>query len=276
MPLPIRARARRFEPDGFDRASACVLAVLLTSSAPAFAQQQTGEEPSSTSWALGIGAISRQQPYTGIDRDTLVLPVLQFENRYVDIAGPQIAVKLPGLDIGDSQRLDFRIVGRYDGSGYQAKDALILRGMSERKGGLLAGAEVEWNNDIVDVKAAWLTDASGNSKGQMFSLGLERTWQFGRHVMLSPRVEALWHDDKYVDYYFGVRDSEARLDRPAYTGKAGTSAELGVRGIYLFDQRHAVFVDVSASSLSKEAKDSPLVDRSTENRVLLGYSYRFR
>lgn len=276
MPLPIQIRARRFHHNGVYIIHVSALAAVLTLSAPVVAQGQTGEQPSSTTWSLGIGAISRQQPYAGIDRDNMVLPVIQFENRYINVSGPQIGIKLPSLPISESQQFNFSIVGKYDGSGYKAKDARILSGMSKRKGGFLAGAEMEWKNDLADVKAAWLADASGSSKGQLFSLGAEKTWQLGHQVMLSPRIEATWHDKKYVDYYFGVRDHESRQDRPAYAGKAGTSAELGVRGIYLFDQRHSVFLDVSVSSLAKGVKDSPLVDRSTENRVLLGYAYRFR
>lgn len=252
-----------------------VFAAMLICSVPAFAQGATDGEPSST-WALGVGVISKQQPYTDIDRDNQVFPLLQYENKYVQIFGPQIGFKLPGLDIGESQRLNFSIVGKYDGSGYEAKDARILRGMDERKGGIWVGAEVEWKNELADVKAAWLTDASSHSKGQKFSLGVEKTWHFGEHMMLTPRVEASWHDKKYIDYYYGVTDSEARADRLAYTGKAGTSAEVGVRGIYMFDQTHSLFMDVSVSSLPKEIKDSPLVDSSTENRILLGYIYRFR
>lgn len=276
MPAPTPVPAFRFQPDGVNLTPVSALAAALFFSAPAFAQGQPGEDSSSTRWSLGIGAISRQQAYAGIDRDNMVLPVLQFENRYVSLAGPQVGLKLPGLNIGDSQRLNFSLVARYDGSGYKAKDAPILNGMNERKAGFLAGAEVEWDNDVVEVKAAWLADVSGNSKGQMFSLGLEKTWRIGRHVMLSPRVKAIWHDKKYVDYYFGVREGEARQNRPAYAGKAGAQAELGLRGLYLFDQRQALFVDVAVSSLAKGVKDSPLVNRSTENRVLMGYTYRFR
>lgn len=276
MRPPTQVRALRFQPNGVTMARASVLAAVLTASAPAFAQGQTGEDAPSSTWALGIGAISSQKPYAGIGRDSMVLPVVQFENRYINISGPQIGIKLPSLDISDSQRLNFSIVGKYDGSGYKEKEAPILSGMSERKSSFLVGAEVEWNNDLVDVKAAWLADASGNSNGQLFTLGFERSWQFGQHFMLAPRVEATWHDKKYIDYYFGVRDSEARQNRPAYAGKAGASAELGLRGIYMFDRRHSLFLDLSVSSLAKGVKDSPLVDRSTENSVLLGYTYRFR
>lgn len=273
---PLLALAARPAENSANLARISAFAALLTCSATVFAQGPGEDGPQAMSWSLGIGAISMQKPYTGIDRDSMVLPVLQFESKYFTISGPQIGLKLPSLDISASRQLNFSIVARYDGSGYKSNDAAILSGMSERKSGFLAGAEVEWKNDVVDVKAAWLADASGNSKGQLFSLGFERTWHVGGHIMLMPRVEATWHDKKSVDYYFGVRDSEARLDRPAYAGKAGTSAEVGVRGIYMFDQQHSVFLDVAVSSLAKGVKDSPLVDRSTENRVLLGYTYRFR
>ena len=43
----------------------------------------------------------------------------------------------------------------------------------------------------------------------------------------------------------------------------------------MFDDHHSVFLDVKATRLADEIKDSPLVDRSTENSVLFGYLYRF-
>ncbi|HVK56597.1 MAG TPA: MipA/OmpV family protein [Burkholderiales bacterium] len=249
---------------------------LCASAVTAVAAEPTDVGPPSTSWSLGLGGMSRQKPYAGIDRENKAIPLLQLENKYVHIFGPVIELKLPSLDISDSQKLNFSIVGKYDGSGHEADDAPILDGMSKRKGGFWAGAKMEWSSDLVDVSAEWLADASGNSKGQRFNLGLERTWRFGRHMMLTPRVGASWQDKKYVDYYFGVRDDEARIDRPAYEGKSGVNAEVGARGIYMFDKRHSVLLDVEVSSLPKEIKDSPLVDRSTENRVFFGYLYRFR
>lgn len=240
------------------------------------AAEATDAGPPATSWSLGIGAMSKQKAYAGIDRETKALPLIKFENKYVRIFGPGVELKLPSLEIGNSRQLDFSVVGKYDGSGYEGGDARILDGMGERKGGVWAGAKMEWNGGLVDVSAEWLADASGNSKGQRFNLGLERTWRAGKHMMLTPRVGANWQDRKYVDYYFGVNNNEARIDRPAYAGKSGVNAEVGIRGIYMFDKQHSVLLDVEVSSLAKEIKDSPLVDRSTENRVFLGYIYRFR
>jgi outer membrane protein len=233
------------------------------------------DQPQGSAWGLGVGAVSSQQPYKGIDRDSEVLPLIYFENEYLRVFGPSAEIKLPGLAISDTQQLDFSLVGEYDFSGYDDDDARILEGMSDRKGGFWAGAKVKWRNDLADVSAEWLGDVSGNSKGQRFTLGLERSWEIGEHIMLTPRLAAIWQDDKYVDYYFGVRESEARIDRAAYDGKSGINTEFGVRGNYMFDDHHSVFLDLKATSLANEIKDSPLVDQSTENSVLFGYLYRF-
>ena len=239
------------------------------------ASEPSEGEPFASSFSLGLGAMTRQSPYAGVDRETVALPLLRYENEYIRIMGLEGGIKLPSVDISDSQRLDFSIIAKHDGSGYKASDARILNGMSRRKGGFWAGGKVEWNNELADVSAEWLADMSGNSKGQTFSLGLEKNWAIGDHMMLSPHIGLNWQDKKYVDYYFGVRDSEVRAGRAAYVGKSGVNTEVGLRGMYRFDQQHSVFMDVSVTRLAKSIKDSPLVDRSTESRVFLGYFYSF-
>lgn len=65
------------------------------------------------------------------------------------------------------------------------------------------------------------------------------------------------------------------VPRAAYRAAGGANLELGLSGIYLFDRHHSAILGVGVNSLSREIKDSPLVDRSTENRVFLAYVYRF-
>jgi len=249
------------------------MAPLAAAAAPA---DQGAKEGEASSWGLGIAAISKQQPYAGMDRETRVLPLLSYENSWFKFSGLGAEVKLPRLGINERQSIDLRLVGRFDMSGYEASDAPILNGMDERKGGFWAGAKATWRNDVAHLSADWTADASGHSKGQRFGLSLEKNFRLGPQMMLTPRLGAVWLDRKYVDYYFGVRSHEANAGRAAYTAKAGVNTELGLRGAYMFDSHHSLFLDVGVTSLAKEIKSSPLVDRSTENRVLLGYLYRFR
>jgi len=255
------------------RASLSALAVALCGAVSGAIAQPGG--PEGSQWGLGLGVISSQTPYRGVDRETKALPMIKFENEYVKLGGLGLEVKLPSLDLGDGQRLKFGLVGKLDLGGYEASDSPFLAGMAERKGGFWAGAKAEWENDVVEVSAQWIADTSGHSKGQRFSLGLEKNWRFGDKVMVVPHLTAHWLDKKYVDYYYGVKSTEVAAGRPLYLGKSGVNAEVGVRAMYRIDAHQSVLMDVGVTSLAKGIKDSPLVDRSSENRVMIGYMYRF-
>lgn len=264
-------------------AAVSAMVLSLCSSLTAVAAEPDNKQPE---WGLGGAVISKQRPYKGIDddengvdRDVKAIPFIYFENEYVRVFGPGIDLKLPSYKMSASQQLDFSLVGQFDFSGYDdddIDDTPILTGMHERKGGFWAGAKVEWHvDDIVDVSAEWLADVSGHSEGKRFSLGVERIWSFDERFMLTPRIKAIWQDEKYIDYYYGVRSDEVRAGRAAYKGDSGMNLEFGARGTYMFNKQHSVFLDLEVTRLADEIKDSPLVDRSTENSVLFGYMYRF-
>jgi outer membrane protein len=237
-----------------------------------------GEPSSSYSWGLGVAGISQQQSYSGIDRDNLGIPLIYFENRWVELMGPWLDLKLPGLQWSGDQELKFALRTQLFGfDGYKPKDAPILSGMNERKAGIYVGPSFKWGNPHVDVFGEAMFDASGNSKGQRYSIGLERQLAFGEHFMLTPSVTATWADEKYGDYYFGVRSTEARAGRPAYAiGDSTLNTQFSLRGDYFIDQRQAVFLEAGYTVLDSKIKDSPLTDRSGESMLLFGYLYRFR
>jgi outer membrane protein len=232
-------------------------------------------DASATTWGLGLGARVRQEPYKDIDRDTLVIPLLQVENRYFRFWGTTLEAKLPGLTLNETNELDFSLIARWDGSGYETDDAWVFEGMDDRDGGIWAGAKAEWRTGLVNLGVDWTHDVFGNSKGQRLTLQLDRSWRLGEHLVLTPRIGAIWHDRRYVDYYYGVEADEVRTRRPAYQGESGVSPEVGLRGLYRFNKHHAMMLDIQATGLPAEIKDSPLVDRSTDNRVFLGYMYLF-
>ena len=274
---PFPAFTPRFMASATSLTRVSAVAAVLACSAPAFAQQPPGEgEPEGSSWGLGLAVMSVQNAYKGTDRETRVLPMISYENRYVTLGGPNLELKLPGIELSDSQRLNFGVMPQlFDGAGYEAKDSPALAGMSERKSSIWVGAKMEWENDLADVKLEWLGDASGKSKGQRLALGLERKIMLSPRLMLIPQVGVEWVDKKYVDYYYGVRDSEATAGRAAYTGKATLNPEISLSGIYRFDRHHSMMLNVGVRSFGKEIKNSPIVGRSTENRVMLGYKYSF-
>lgn len=269
----------------FPRLLACVSLTLLSASfagaqeagpdqAPATASQQRAESISGARWGLGVAAGAKQEPYAGAGTKSQGIPLIYYENRYVRVFGTGAEIKLSKFELGPDSSLAFDLRGRYGLGGYEPSDAPILSGMEERKGSVWLGAGLTWRNEIAEVSAEWLADASDKSKGQRLRLGVRRDFRAGSFTF-TPRIEASWLDDKYVDYYYGVRAEEARAGRPAYLGRSTVNTEIGLRAGYAIDRHQSVYVDVSATQVGKQIKNSPLVDRSSQSSVSVGYLYRF-
>ncbi|HDX8381088.1 TPA: MipA/OmpV family protein [Aeromonas salmonicida] len=233
------------------------------------------DDEESSSWGLGLGISSVQKAYVNIDRDYQPIPLITFDNKYIQISGPELAFKLPSYHISSSSKLNFSIIGKYEFDGYKQDDADILNGMEDRDGGFWSGFKAEWANSLANISAEYISEVSGDSDGNRFNFGVERTWHFKERFMLTPRVLVSLLDEKYVDYYYGVRQNEVNTNRAYYSGEAGVNIEVGARGGYMLKQKHFIFLDVGVKSLASEIKDSPLVDSSTENSIALGYIYNF-
>lgn len=236
-------------------------------------------DPDSWSWGVGLIGIGQLQPYTGIKGYYMALPMLYFENRWVQLLGPRLDLKLPGISWGkdQEQELTFGVGAELFGfDGYEGSDAPILKGMKSRRGGIFAGPFVKWRSPLAEVKAEWMLDATRYSKGQRLSLGMERSFGVGQHLMFTPSVTFTWLDEKYTDYYYGVRAAEARPNRAAYAPQGTANATLGLRVDYMFTEHQAVFGSLELNGLGREITRSPLVDRSLEPKLLLTYLYRFR
>lgn len=275
------AQSSLFSPrkNSVNRIYVSTFTILLACTVPVLAQEQQGEgKPEGSSWGVGLGMISMQKAYAGVSRDNKVLPMLTYESKHLKLSGPNLDIKLPGVQLSESQHLNFGLTYKFFGGGigYEASDSPALVGMEERKAGRWAGAKMEWKNDLADVNLEWLTDAASASKGQRVNLSVGQKWMLGRSWMLAPSIGAEWVDNKYVDYYYGVRSNEATAGRAAYLGTATVNTEISLMTMYRLDKQQSLILTVGVKSLGKEIKDSPIVDRSTENRVMLGYTYRFQ
>lgn len=237
---------------------------------PAAAQQQKpAQAEGESSWGLGLGVGMERKPYRDFDNKTRLLPLLSYENKWISVAGLGLDVKLTSAG-----PVSLRLRARYSMDGYEASDSPFLAGMDERKDGIWLGGAAVWRNDIANLSAELLGDASGNSKGMKLRLMVDRRFQAGSFD-ITPRLAATRLDDKYVSYYYGVNAAEVRAGRPFYQGGSAVNLEAGLRVGYAIAPRQTIFLDLSTTKLGSSIKDSPLVDRSSQSGVRVGYLYRF-
>jgi outer membrane protein len=244
------------------------LLVLASAASTAFAQT-TDDKVASGQWTLGLGAAVIDKAYRDVDRKVQPLPVASYENKWISASVPTFDVKLY-----TASSLSFRLRARWTGDGYEASDSPILAGMDKRKSSIWTGGAVVWKTELANISGEVLFDAMGNSKGTRAKMQIDRRFAAGKFGF-TPRLATEWVDDKYVDYYYGVRQSEARTGRPFYEGKASTNMQVGLRVDYAPVRHHSVFLDVGATRFGSTIKDSPLVDKAGQTSLALGYVYRF-
>ena len=83
------------------------------------------------------------------------------------------------------------------------------------------------------------------------------------------------YDSKFVDYYYGVKASEAVVGRSTYQGKSSNGVEAGLRIDYSPARQHNLYLDFGITQYGSAIKDSPLVEKANQSTVSLGYLYKF-
>jgi outer membrane protein len=247
------------------QAHALRLAAALLVTTPVLAQNG----PPDSLTIAGIGGGASLEPYRGVDTKARVLPLLIYENQWVSVALPSVALKL-----GSTGPVKYRLIGRFGFDGYKAKDSDYLRGMDRRKESLWVGGAAIWDTGMGELSLEVTGDAMGNSKGRMVAVEYEKRFDFG-DLAVTPRLGVRNVDRKYVDYYFGVKPTEAITGRPVYLGRSTTQAEGGMRFTYATSRNEMLFLDVSGRLLGKAVEDSPLVERRYQASMFAGWLYRF-
>lgn len=239
------------------------LIVLLAATAPALAQQ-----PDPPRWTLGALVIDRDAPYRDLDEGLLAVPLVRFEGERAYLRGLRGGVRLmesPGYELAvfAQARLD----------GYDSQDSPTLAGMADRRASLDLGVASTWTSQrrgTLELSAA--ADALDRSGGYE----LAATWT-GRFAAggwsLFPGASLRWQDEKMLDYYYGVRASEATPTRAAYAADSAVTPEVSLLATRTLGARWELFARASHAWLPSEVTDSPLVDRSGSTGLFVGIGY---
>jgi outer membrane protein len=220
-----------------------------------------------THWGLGVGAGIEQAPYKGFGTRFTPIPLVSLDNKWVHAFGTTVDLK-----IGKWSNVSFALRGKFAvGDGYRQSDAPILNGMQNRNGAFWYGPALAWRTSFGTLSGDFL---AGGNKGEMASIDFSKSFEYG-NFSLAPHVGAEWVSSKYVDYYYGVRPSEVRADRPQYTGKSTYDMSVGTRVDYRFTRHQIVILDIGVSHLGSGITDSPLVGKRFIPQAKVGYLYQF-
>ena len=122
-----------------------------------------------------------------------------------------------------TERFNANVFAQPQFLGFQATDSSFLEGMADRSLSMDGGVELVYRGRFGGVRLAALSDVLGKSEGQELSLLAVTGAPLGKGRLVLGGFGPRWISANRVDYYYGVRPSEALPNRPAY-GEATRSA----------------------------------------------------
>jgi outer membrane protein len=220
-----------------------------------------------TTLHVGGGGFVQTSPYTGVDARVLPAPVVAYEGERLYVRSAIVGYRLVsenGLMIGPQVRPHIE--------GFKEDDSPLLRGMGDRNWSVDGGVNIEAVTSVGLLGVSVVSDLLGRYRGQEVEFRyLIMLPVHGFHLIPSGGVR--WKSDNLVDYYYGVKPSEARPGRPAYEGEQAFDPFLRLVVRRKLTEHWSVFTDAQYEWLASEITNSPIVDKDYQLSVTAGVLY---
>lgn len=159
--------------------------------------------------------------------------------------------------------------------GYDPSISPALAGMDKRATSVEAGVHGIWLTQATLISYGVFSDISGHSHGSSAQLSLAHPMTLAPRWHLVPSIAAEWLSAKVVDYYFGVKASEATPSRPAYTGTPSTNLRVGLMLNYRLTRAWSLFAGVGYTRLGTGISNSPIVIHNGVAALHIGAGWHF-
>jgi len=245
------------------------LTLLICSAAIAEEGKNISQADSNSMFLLGPGVLVTVKPYKGMDSTIYPIPVVTAVSApfyfFIDTAGCRL--------FSDSN-MTFDLIGKLRLDGYDADRSDDFDGMHDRNMTVDVGGEFGISNDWGNLHARILTDTLGQHDGQEFRVTYTKPFKFEKSK-ISPSVGFALLSSNLADYYYGVRNDEARAGRPAYDPGASVNWFVGLDANYQLNDDWTLLSSITYYWLDSNIRNSPIVDKDYTISIIAGAMYRF-
>lgn len=137
-----------------------------------------------------------------------------------------------------------------------------------------AGIELMYADTWGDLQLQVLGDVTYTHKGVDIWASYAYPWRHGSWSVV-PSVGVKWKSSHLLDYYYGVRNSEAVGERHAYKASSGFNTFAKLSASYRIDENWGVVGVAEYESLSRSIRRSPIVDEQGIATLFIGVMYNF-
>ncbi|MGB1238364.1 MAG: MipA/OmpV family protein [Pseudomonadales bacterium] len=222
-------------------------------------------------FTVGAGVTAFESPYIDFKDDSQAFPFIKYQGDGWDIGVEGVNYRFLGSDESDLQVSATLAIG---GAAYDSDDSDHFVGMEDRDNSVDAGISAQLEALGGTFGAQLLGDVSSTHDGFTMDLNYSRGMPLAGGFF-EPVVGLELLSEDYTDYYYGVKTSEARAGRAAYSADGALNAYIGYSYVYPVNEQLSVIHNARYTRLSDEISDSSLVDRDNTWSASLGLIYRF-
>ena len=223
---------------------------------------------------IGLGPYIQSQPYYGVDDIVVPSPVIFFDNGIFYVRWSRAGLYFLG-EKGDKISWGFSLTAQPRPFGYKPSDSSTLTGMEERKstfeGGLAFSASYEKEKYI---EIMLLTDLFERHDAWLLKTEIGDTYKFGK-ASFYPSLIIMYQSQQFLDYYYGVKTSEATPTRKAYSASSGFEVGIQTYISYPLTDNFSLLTNLRYDRISSSAYDSPIVKDNYIYSGLFSVIYTF-
>lgn len=218
------------------------------------------------------GVATFETPYKDFKDDTSLYLDARYKEGNFSIDERGINYRLVG---SDNTPLNVHATLTSAGNGYDAGDSTVFTGMEERDASLDLGLSADYTLGEGQVKATLVHDISGAHEGFVADVNYSHNFEFADGLSVVPRAGIAYSSEDYTNYYFGVRQSEATVERAAYTADSAINPYVGYRVSMPLADNWSVVHEAAYVWLDDEIYNSSLTDRDNAWFAAIGIGYTF-
>jgi len=175
----------------------------------------------------------------------------------------------------------------YANAGYNGKhrdeygnideDDVYYEDMKDRDSEIRTGIGLVYQGKYgIEVRGKINQDISGKSNSLKSKFGVQAGYPIMKKLFFIAEVESSYYSKEYVDYYYGVRPEEVKSDigRNLYIGEAAIVNSVSYGFLYFIKNNFNVMLLGKTEFLPNEIQNSPMVNDSKTNSVILMFNYK--
>ena len=220
-------------------------------------------------WGLGVAGVRYQPPLKGANSESAMLPYIYYEGNRLSVDFQQISYRLIA-----GENFEFSVLGQLRLQGYDPGNNIALAGMEKREPSIDAGFSATFSKDWGALGIVAVTDVDDVHNGQEVDL----FYSFpipGRRWLLEPVLGVSWLSQDLVDYYYGVRASEAQPGRPEYQGHSALNIFTEISLTYELTTHWFAFGGANYTFLDDSIRNNSIIESNHELTSFLGLVYVF-